>query len=66
MVSGDFGVSKPNPEIFIQTCKIAKVHLTECIYIGDNLEYDILACEMINMKGIWLNRKNNDSHTRIN
>jgi len=64
MVSGDIGISKPNPEIFIQACKIAKVHPTECFYIGDNIEADTLACEKINMRGIWLNRKNNESYSR--
>ncbi|WP_171650868.1 HAD family hydrolase [Paenibacillus foliorum] len=29
----------------------------ECVYIGDDLGTDILPCAQINMKGIWLNRR---------
>lgn len=57
VVSGDIGVSKPNPEIFIQACKLAQVQPTECFFIGDSMEADVQACEKINMNGIWLNRK---------
>lgn len=64
VVSGDIGVSKPNPEIFIEACKIASVRPEECLFIGDNLAVDILASEKIGMRGIWLNRNNDDSHLR--
>jgi Predicted hydrolase (HAD superfamily) len=29
----------------------------QCIYVGDNLVTDILSCQNINMKGIWLEQK---------
>lgn len=65
MVSGDIGVSKPSQEIFTEACRMAGKSPAECIFIGDNLEVDILACERAGMKGIWLNRKNNDiNHER--
>ena len=32
--------------------------------IGDSLETDVLACEKVGMKGVWLNRKNDERHAR--
>lgn len=64
VVSGDIGVSKPNPEIFKHACKLAHVNPADCFFIGDNIEADVLSCEKINMKGIWLNRKNDERRHR--
>ncbi|WP_211750392.1 HAD-IA family hydrolase [Paenibacillus sp. Marseille-Q4541] len=58
IAAGDIGVSKPNTEIFRYACSMAQEHPADRIYIGDNLETDIFPCEKIDMKGIWLNRKN--------
>jgi len=66
VVSGEIGVSKPNPEIFHSACRMAGRKPEECVYIGDNLETDILACERAGMPGVWLNRRGNqlESHAR--
>jgi putative hydrolase of the HAD superfamily len=36
---------------------MAKELPKDCVFIGDDIEADILACQKINMRGIWLNRK---------
>lgn len=54
--AGDVGVAKPNREIFQVACQRAGVLPQESFYIGDDLENDILACNAVNMTGIWLNR----------
>jgi len=53
----DIGVAKPDPDFFRIACDTAKTSPNDCIFIGDDLEVDILACQKINMRGIWLNRK---------
>lgn len=64
MVSGDIGISKPHSDIFIKACELAQVNPSNCFFVGDNFEVDILGCEKVNMKGIWLNRNNDKRHTR--
>ena len=60
-ISGDIGVSKPDPGIFINACRMAQVDPLECWHIGDSVEADIKGSLSIGMKGIWLNRNGHDS-----
>lgn len=57
LAAGDIGIAKPHASIFIKACDLAGKEPRECCYVGDNLETDVLACEKIGMRGIWLNRK---------
>lgn len=59
-ISGDIGVSKPDPRIFIEACRMAGVDPSDCCHIGDNLEADLKGSTSVGMKGIWLNRNGND------
>ncbi|MDP5275488.1 HAD family hydrolase [Chengkuizengella axinellae] len=63
--AGAAGVAKPDSKIFELACKKATVKPTECFYVGDNVKADILACEQIHMKGIWLNRKNHKNEFQV-
>ncbi|WP_054024393.1 HAD family hydrolase [Bacillus sp. FJAT-28004] len=58
IASGDVGFSKPNTRIFKIASEIAGKHLHEITYIGDDFSSDIAPCEKLNMRGIWLNRRN--------
>jgi putative hydrolase of the HAD superfamily len=58
VISEEVGFSKPKPEIFLEACRLAKTSPGNCIYIGDRLDIDALACQVVGMKGIWLNRTN--------
>lgn len=42
-VSGEFGVYKPDPSIFLAAAKAAGVEPRECVMIGDAREYDMPA-----------------------
>lgn len=44
--------------IFEIASEIAGKHLHEITYIGDDFSSDIAPCEKLNMRGIWLNRRN--------
>ena len=57
IAAGDVGVAKPDPEIFKIACERANVHPGNCVYVGDDVEIDILPCMKAGMSGIWLNRK---------
>lgn len=65
VTAGEVGVAKPHPQIFEIACDRAGMNPRECVYIGDDFNTDIEACEKAGMKGIWINRhphnKNNDS-----
>ena len=52
----DVGLQKPDLEIFKIACSMVDISPDRCYYVGDDLEKDILPCQTIGMKGIWINR----------
>lgn len=56
VTSGDVGVSKPAPEIFLKACRRAHVSPEESTYVGDSLETDILPAVRVGMHGVWIAR----------
>ncbi|AKB27699.1 2-haloalkanoic acid dehalogenase [Methanosarcina siciliae T4/M] len=58
IVAGEFHVAKPCTEIFESACKRNGEEPEKCFYVGDAIETDIIPCEKIGMKGIWINRGN--------
>ena len=57
ITAGEVGIAKPNIKLFTIACNRVNKHPQECYYIGDDLYTDILPCNEIGLKGIWLNRK---------
>lgn len=60
IAAGDVGVAKPDPGIFRIACERASVDIQDCVYVGDDIEIDILSAIEAGMNGIWLNRKHDD------
>jgi len=58
VAAGEFNVSKPHTGIFEIACKRNGEEPEKCFYVGDTIETDIIPCEKIGMKGIWINRDN--------
>jgi putative hydrolase of the HAD superfamily len=56
VISDDIGISKPDPKIFLEACRMAAVSPLECWHIGDNLEADFKGSLSAGIKGIWLSR----------
>jgi putative hydrolase of the HAD superfamily len=54
--SEDAGLGKPDPGIFLEACRRAKKEPAECVYIGDNLETDILPSRALGMRSVWVER----------
>jgi putative hydrolase of the HAD superfamily len=62
VTSGELGISKPDQRIFEFACEKAGKNPHECYYIGDDLHTDILACQKVNMNGLWLDRAKSKKH----
>lgn len=59
LVSGDFDVMKPDPEIFrIAEKKITGKDTEEFWFVGDTFETDIVGAMAAGWKTIWFNRRN--------
>lgn len=54
-VSGDYGISKPDPEIFEVALDSLSSRPEHSLYIGNSLQYDIQGAENANMCSIWVN-----------
>lgn len=53
-VSGDLGIHKPDPQIFISTAEKLKVNCEECLMVGDVFSNDILGAYYAKMIPVWL------------
>jgi putative hydrolase of the HAD superfamily len=56
LISGDRGVSKPDPQIFVDACRAAGRRPSRCWHVGDDLEADYGGSTAAGLNGIWLNR----------
>lgn len=56
LVSGEFGVRKPDKKIFEYTCKALGLKCEECAYIGDNYNIDVLGSKNAGMLPIYVSR----------
>lgn len=54
IVTGDYGVSKPDPEIYRIMADKLDVLCEECIYIGDTFSTDILGAIRASMVPVWI------------
>ncbi|RSL33387.1 HAD family hydrolase [Salibacterium salarium] len=57
LVSGAFGIGKPDPSIFEHSLKLLDVEPSEAVMIGDNLLTDIDGANKAGIKNIWINRE---------
>ena len=55
--SEQVGVKKPNPKIFEYALSKANANSEESVYVGDDLEVDILGCQKCGIDGVYFNPK---------
>ncbi|BFT71618.1 HAD family hydrolase [Paenibacillus sp. P36] len=55
VISGEFGVGKPDVSIFHHALELLGIHADEGIMIGDKLTTDILGSGRVGMRNIWIN-----------
>ncbi|EOQ24232.1 HAD family hydrolase [Bacillus cereus] len=53
LVSEAEGIKKPHPEIFERALQKLDVKATECLYVGDHPENDVLGSERVGIVGVW-------------
>lgn len=56
LASGDFGIGKPDPRIFLRALELIKVSHEEAIFVGDSIKDDVLGAKGVGMYTIWINR----------
>jgi putative hydrolase of the HAD superfamily len=56
LISGEFGVAKPDPAIFHAALELAKVEAADAVYIGDSPEFDVVGAQAAGIRSIWVNR----------
>lgn len=56
ITAGEVGVAKPNVDIFKIACERANVDIKDCIYVGDDIESDMVSCTRAGMMGVRINR----------
>ena len=56
LVSEEFGVAKPDPEIFREALRLAGVRPQEAIFVGDSAEFDIAGAHAAGIPTVWVNR----------
>lgn len=56
IISGGFGVGKPNRTIFDHALALSDVEPTEALMVGDNLMTDILGASYVGIPSVWINR----------
>jgi putative hydrolase of the HAD superfamily len=57
LFSGDLGLGKPAPRIFLEACRLAGEEPNQCLHIGDSVEADVIPSRALSMYGICLDRR---------
>lgn len=55
-ISDDLGLHKPDPALFVEALRVAKVDAAHAAMVGDRLDYDIRPANEAGMRSIWLLR----------
>ncbi|MFQ5996912.1 MAG: HAD family hydrolase [Dehalococcoidales bacterium] len=56
VTSQDVGHNKPQPEIFWEALKRARVRAAEAMYVGDQYQIDVVGAKKVGMEGVLLDR----------
>ena len=66
IVTSEFaGVPKPEPENYIKTCELLGVRSDECVFIGDDIEIDIIGACNAGLRGVLFGCYNPDQKDDI-
>ena len=56
IISGEFGVAKPDPRIFREALRLGRASEREALHVGDSLEFDIAGASATGIRTAWVNR----------
>jgi putative hydrolase of the HAD superfamily len=57
IASGEVGVAKPDPRIFLIACETLGVAAADAVYVGDRLHTDAIGAARAGLRGVWLDRR---------
>jgi putative hydrolase of the HAD superfamily len=55
-ISGELGIGKPDPGIFLKALELARVKPEEAVHVGDSLTSDVAGARGVGMCAVWINR----------
>lgn len=58
IISGGFGVGKPDPSIFEHALELCQLKPEEAMMVGDNRMTDILGANRVGIPSVWINHDN--------
>ncbi len=58
IISGEFGVWKPDPAIFAEALRLGEATAADAVFIGDSVEHDMAGARAAGIRSIWVNRGN--------
>ncbi|MCC6790996.1 MAG: HAD family hydrolase [Thermomicrobiales bacterium] len=56
LISGEFGVAKPDPAIFREALARAGATPAETLFVGDSPEFDVAGAHASGLRSVWVNR----------
>ncbi|WP_051250372.1 HAD family hydrolase [Paenibacillus harenae] len=62
-IEEEFGVGKPDPDIYLHAVEQMGVLPEEAWMVGDNYKWEVIAPQEIGIRGVWINPKGIDSGT---
>ncbi|RKJ51095.1 HAD family hydrolase [bacterium 1XD42-54] len=65
VISGDYGVSKPNTGLFLHAQRQLGTEAKDCILVGDNYQNDIVGAKRAGWKAVWLNKRGQDIREEV-
>ena len=56
LAAHSFGSAKPDPALFHAACEALQVAPAEAVYVGDDLQLDVVGAQAAGLRGVWMNR----------
>jgi HAD superfamily hydrolase (TIGR01549 family) len=62
LAAATFGHAKPEAAIFHAACEALGVAPSEAIYVGDDLQLDVVGAQNAGLRAVWMNRQASAAH----
>ena len=62
LAAGRHGPAKPHPALFLAACAALGLAPAEVLYVGDDLQLDVVAAQAAGLRAVWMNRAGSDAH----
>lgn len=60
IISGEFGVNKPDPAIYAEALRQAGASAGDTVFVGDSVEHDMAGAHASGLRTVWINRRGLD------